>query len=228
MRDKTGMRVVHVGFLAVLIAATGMAARAENPVIDRDALEREGVIVEFIRNDEGEHGIRTYTQVRASRARIWFALADYESFQAVLEDIDTEVLECDETGTRVEFRIDPPILSELNFVLDRRYTQAERRLTWTTAEVRSGIVKHMHGGWGIFDTDDAGLHLLVYETYVDVGNRVVNWAARPLIARQARQSTDKIRRWIEQLSPPSDTVRCPGVPPESVHRSTRTGEGHGE
>lgn len=178
--------------------APAIAAAQDFPV-DRERLESDGAVVEIIETPAGHPAIRTYTLVDAPRSRIWFALVDYENFRDVFEGIRTEVIDCDSDGALVEFWVDPPVLSEINFVLDRQYPEAGHRLTWVTAEVKSGIVDDIQGSWRIFDADAPGTHLLVYESYVDVGNRVVNWMARPFISRRAKRMTEKIADWIERL-----------------------------
>lgn len=167
------------------------------------------MIVEIVETAQGHPAIRTYTIVRAPRAKIWYALVDYENFKEVFEGIRTEVLACDDDATLVEFWIDPPLFGEINFVLDRRYPDIGHKLTWVAADVKSGLVEDMAGSWRIFDALDAGAHLLVYDSYVDIGNRVVNWMARPFISRRAKHMTAKIAAWIEQLPPGPWGTHCP-------------------
>lgn len=195
-------------FLASLFVAAGATPAQELP-IDWDRLSADGVVVEIVETAQGHPAIRTYTTVRASREKIWHALVDYENFKDVFEGIRTEVLACDDDAATVEFWIDPPLFAEINFVLYRRYPEIGNRLTWTTADVKSGLVKDMQGSWRIFDAADDGTHLLVYDSYVDIGNRIVNWAARPFIARRAKHMTAKIATWIEQLPDEPGVSECP-------------------
>jgi ribosome-associated toxin RatA of RatAB toxin-antitoxin module len=184
--------------LASLLPGVVRAGEAAPGALDWGALLRGDVQIEAVESSDALPGLRASFAVRASAERIWAALLDYPSFPAIFAGVERlQVLEQDEHGARVEFWVDA-VLTRYHYVLDRRYEQPGRRLTWRRS---SGDLERIEGSWEIRESPQPGVQLLVYESYVKAGRLVptswIRWGA----TRKAREMALRLREWLER--PPS-------------------------
>jgi hypothetical protein len=183
-----------VPILIILILAILYSALADDANIDWSKIFDGDVIVEAVQNREGIPGVRALFVVSASRERIWGVLLDYDNFSEIFAGIDKiKVLEQDEHGAHVEFWIDA-ILKNYHYVLYRHYEKRGRRLTWKQI---SGDLKSIEGSWEIRDTSRSGIHLLVYESYVEVAGVIPTSLVRWTAMRKAHEMGERLRHWIE-------------------------------
>jgi hypothetical protein len=163
---------------------------------DWEALLAGEVLVEAIEGSEGLPGLRALFTVAASRERIWAVLRDYGHFSQIFAGIDTiQVLAEDTHGAIVAFWVDA-ILKKYHYVLYRHYEKPGWRLTWRRL---SGDLERIEGSWDIRDTPHAGVHLLVYESYVKVGGIIPTPLVRLGAMQKARDMGQRLRQWIARL-----------------------------
>jgi ribosome-associated toxin RatA of RatAB toxin-antitoxin module len=181
--------------------------------VDWGALFAGEVVVETAKHPDGFSGIRAFVAVAASRQRIWAALTDYTNFRAIFPDIQKmQVLAQDQHGARVEYWVNA-LVTHYHYVLYRRYNEPGRRLTWTQV---AGDLKRIEGGWEIRDTPRPEVHLLVYESFVDIGGMLPVALVRLEAMRKTRQMSERLRNWIEgrpmpdngSLTPEEETDRA--------------------
>src|SRR5215468_5113367 len=152
--------------------------------VDWDRLLAGEVVVEAVQHPNGFPGLRASFTVAATRDRIWAVLVDYANFPKLFPDIhQVRVLAQDQDGAQVEFWINA-IVADYHYVLYRRYDEPGQRLTWTRI---AGDFKRIEGNWEIRDTPRPGVHLLVYESYVEVGGVVARSLVRWGAMRKARE-----------------------------------------
>jgi len=176
-------------WLGLLLPLVGEAA---DP--DWSPLFAGAVIVAAVQNRDGVQGVRAMFTVTASRERIWSVLVDYDHFPRFFPGIkDLKVLEQDAHGAKVAFHT-PVAFMNYRYVLHRRYVEPGRRLTWTRL---SGSFKSIDGGWEIRDTPHSGVHLLVYESFVNIGQLVPTKLVQRGALRRARDMGLRLRAWIE-------------------------------
>ena len=195
----------------MLLIAGGLLA--PGPVmaggVDWDTLFAGEVVVETVKHPDGFSGLRALFTVAASRQRIWAVLTDYANFLKIFPDIQKmRVLTQDQHGAQVEYWINA-VVTHYHYVLYRRYDEPGRRLTWTQV---AGDLKRIEGSWEIRDTPPSDAHMLVYESYVDIGGIIPTALARMEAMRKARQMSERLRNWIEGRPMPeggTDRVREP-------------------
>jgi hypothetical protein len=152
------------------------------------------VITTPVRNVEGLPGVRAMFTVTASRQRIWSVLVDYRNFPQIFPALSKlHVLSQDAQGARVEYWADAAFLS-LHYVLYRHYIEPGRRLTWSRV---AGDLKRIEGFWEIRDTPRPDVHLLVYESYVQVGSLIPTTLVRQSALRKTQEMGERLRAWIE-------------------------------
>jgi len=162
--------------------------------VDWDRLLAGEVVVETVQHPDGFPGLRASFTVTAARERIWAVLVDYANFPQLFPDIQKmRVLAQDQYGAQVEFWI-KAMVAHYHYVLYRRYDEPGRRLTWTRI---AGDFKRIEGSWEIRDTPRPGVHLLVYESYVDIGGVVPAALLRLAATRKAREMGERLQYWIE-------------------------------
>ena len=162
--------------------------------VDWDTLLAGEVVVETVQHPDGFSGLRASFTVAAAQERIWAVLVDYENFPKLFPDIQKmRVLTQDQYGAQVEFWINA-IVAHYHYVLSRRYDEPGRRLTWTQI---AGDLKRIEGSWEIRDTPRPGVHLLVYESYVDIGGAIPTALVRLEATRKIREMGERLRHWIE-------------------------------
>ena len=160
-----------------------------------------GVIqVDTVENADGIPGVKASFIVRASADEIWAALIDYENFTEIFLEMDrVNVLQQDSGGAVVEFWLSI-FLARYHYVLDRRYEQWGKRLTWRRVR---GDLERIEGAWEIFPTPRQDARLVVYESHVDPGGFLLPSLIRWQAAGKARRMAERLREWIE--SHPSST-----------------------
>jgi uncharacterized membrane protein len=153
------------------------------------------VVVEAVQKSDGLLGVRATFAVAAAREQIWAVLLDYENFPQMFRGIEKiKVQEQHASGAQVEFWIDA-VLKKYHYVLYRHYEQPGWRLTWQQI---AGDLKRSEGSWDIRETPQSGVHVLIYESYVEVGGVVpLAWMQRGAL-RRARDMGERLRQWIER------------------------------
>jgi ribosome-associated toxin RatA of RatAB toxin-antitoxin module len=180
-----------LGLCALLCAAPRARADA---TIDWAALEKGVVQLEAVNSGDGLPGVRAQLTVTASRERIWATLLDYEHFPQIFSGIERmQVLEQGDRGATVEFWVDA-LLRRYRYVLRREYEVPQQRLRWTRV---SGDLERIEGSWEIRDTPRSGVHLLIYESYVQAGGLVPSGVIRWVAMRKTRDMSERLRAWIE-------------------------------
>ena len=162
--------------------------------VDWDTLLAGEVVVETVQHPEGFSGLRASFTVAAGRERIWAVLVDYANFPKLFPDIQKmRVLAQDQYGAQVEFWVNA-IMAHYHYVLSRRYDEPGRRLTWTRL---AGDLKRIEGSWEMRDTPRPDVHLLVYESYVDIGGVIPKALVRMEAMRKLREMGLRLRSWME-------------------------------
>ena len=162
--------------------------------VDWDTLFAGELVVEMVQHPDGFSGLRASFTVTAARERIWAVLVDYANFPKLFPDIQKiRLLAQDQYGAQVEFWVHA-VVAHYHYVLSRRYEEPGRRLTWTQI---AGDLKHLEGSWEIRDTPRPEVHMLVYESYVDIGGVIPMALLRPEAMRKAREMGVRLRHWIE-------------------------------
>jgi len=182
-------------YAGLLLAGTLLASGpAVVGGVDWNRLLAGEVVVETARHPDGLPGLRASFTVTAARERIWAVLVDYAHFPQLFPDIhQVRVLAQDQDGAQVEFWIHA-IVADYHYVLYRRYDEPGQRLTWTRT---AGDFKRIEGSWEIRDTPRPEVHLLVYESYVDIGGVMPMALVRLVAMRKAREMGERLRHWIE-------------------------------
>ncbi|MGE3537151.1 MAG: SRPBCC family protein [Candidatus Tectimicrobiota bacterium] len=174
------------------------------------------VLIDVIHRADGVAGLRSVFTVAASRERIWSVLLDYDNFPHIFQGIKrVKVLESDNQGARLEYWIDA-VLSTYHYVALRQYPEPGRKVTWKRL---SGDFKRLEGSWEIQETPRLGVHMLVYESYVEVDTIIPESWIRAEAIRRTRETNEQLRRWIEQR-PILDTTSS------ETHSSEVPGTGH--
>ncbi|UCG29810.1 MAG: hypothetical protein JSV53_09965 [candidate division WOR-3 bacterium] len=165
--------------------------------VDWNRLLDGEVMVEGVETKEGLRGVRAMFTVAASRKLIWEVLTDYENYPEIFEGLDSiKVLEQDDNGAIVEFW--NHVFKEYHFVLHRLYEAPGSLLKWRKI---SGDMKRIEGSWEIRDTPQAGVRLLIYESYVEIGGLfggLVTWFVWNAAKGEARKMGRRLRDWIEK------------------------------
>jgi ribosome-associated toxin RatA of RatAB toxin-antitoxin module len=186
----------HTILLVSLLLAFSPARAAADNKMDWEALLQGTVLVEAIENSAGLPGLRARFIVPASRERIWAVLLDYEHFPDIFAGIDKmQVLAHDASGATLEFWVDA-VVKKYHYVVYRHYEKPGWRLTWRRL---SGDLQRLEGSWEIRDTPERGVHLLVYESYVQVGGIIPMSLVRQSAMQKAREMGQRLRQWIARL-----------------------------
>ena len=157
------------------------------------------VVVDAVQKNDGLSGVRAMFAVTAAREQIWAVLLDYENFHQMFHGIEKiKVQEQHASGAQVEFWIDA-VLKKYHYVLYRHYEQPGWRLTWQQI---AGDLKRIEGSWEIRETPWSGVHVLIYESYVDIGGIVPRALVQGGALRRARDMGERLRQWIEQQPHP--------------------------
>ncbi len=191
-------KTILIYFLSccLLLYFVSRGITAINIQLDWERLFSGDIIVDSVSNQDNIPGVKLIMLTKASRERIWETLTDYDNFSKVLQSIEEmKVLEQNHEGAEVEFWIDA-VLTKYHYVLYRHYERPQWRLTWKRV---SGDLKRIEGSWEIHDTSRPDIKLLIYESYVKVGEGIplslVRWGA----VRKARAMGRRLRKTLESL-----------------------------
>jgi hypothetical protein len=188
--------MAYITLLVSLCLVFSHAMAAADAKMNWPALWQGEVLVEPIENSQGLPGLRATFVVPAARERIWAVLLDYQHFTQIFAGIDKmQVLEQDTRGAKIEFWVDA-VLRKYHYVVYRSYEQPGRRLTWRRL---SGDLQRLEGSWEIHDTPERDVHLLVYESYVQVGGILPLSLVRGSAMQKAREMGRGLRQWIARL-----------------------------
>ena len=178
-------------WLGVFLTLVG---EADDAALDWSRLFAGEVLATAVQNRDGVRGVRAMFTVTASREHIWSVLIDYDNFPRFFPGIkDLNVLEQDEKSAKVAFYT-PVALMHYRYVLHRRYVEPGRRLTWTRL---SGSFKSIDGSWEIRDTPRSGVSLVVYESFVNIGQLVPTTLVQRGALHRVRDMSLRLRAWIE-------------------------------
>ncbi len=161
---------------------------------DKSQILSGNILIKEAKNKEDVPGLIAAFSVNSDLKDIWNVFVDYENFTKVFSDVkNLKVLEQNENGAVVEFWVDA-VLSDLNYVLYRKYDIPYRKLTWVK---RSGDLKLIEGSWEVFDLPFENKKMVVYSSFVEVGflipTKLVRWGAM----RKAEEMCIRIRNWVE-------------------------------
>ncbi len=178
----------------VAFVSTCLVCLTTNPVAGSLAQELDKtwdeIAIEWRKNDSGIEGVRASFAVRATRGALWTVLLDYSRFSEVFRNVrQASVLKESPAGAEVEFVVNAKIF-DLHYVLDRRYLEFGRRITW---KMISGDVRAIEGGWTIDDGSIPGLLKVTYESYVDVEWYVPVFAVRHSATGEVREMVRALR-----------------------------------
>lgn len=171
-----------------------LVGEADDMATDWSRLFAGEVLATAVQNQDGVQGVRAMFTVTASRERIWSVFVDYDHFPRFFPGIkDLKVLEQDEKSAKVAFYT-PVAFMHYRYVLHRRYVEPGRRLTWTRL---SGSFKSIDGSWEIRDTPRSGVSLVVYESFVNIGQLVPTTLVQRGALRRVQDMGLRLRAWIE-------------------------------
>lgn len=146
--------------------------------------------IEDVTNDLGVKGLRATFQLHASRAAIWDLLTDYDRFTETFKRIHSlEVLNEDDRGARVHFNIKVLFLS-FDYTLQRDYERPLERLTWHRT---AGDFRQITGSWEILQGPEEGIHIVIFESFVDVGYLIPTAMVRRRAAKELEATVTQIR-----------------------------------
>jgi hypothetical protein len=179
--------------ICCLLLAFCSAIEASSSELNWHALWQGEVHVEALEHEAGFPGLRASFVVPAARERIWAVLLDYQHFPEIFPGIDKiHVLEHDAQGAKVAYWVDA-MLQKYHYVLYRHYEKPGWRLTWRRL---SGDLQRIEGSWEVRETPRRGMHLLVYESYVQVRGMVPTSLVRWGAMQKAREMGRRLRQWI--------------------------------
>ncbi len=188
--------------------STCLVCLTTNPVAAEPAPEvdkkLDEIAIEWRKNDGGIEGVRASFVVRAMREALWTVLLDYSRFSEVFRNVrQARVLKDSPSGAEVEFVVNAKIF-DLHYVLDRRYLDRGRRITW---KMISGDVRTIEGGWTIDDASIPGLLKVTYESYVEVGWYVPAIAVRYSATGEVREMIRALRARLAETRGDVDLLR---------------------
>jgi hypothetical protein len=159
--------------------------------------------LEWRKNEQGIEGVRASFLVEATPEILWEVLIDYPRFPELFRNVrKVTVLRELSDGAEVAFEVDARI-RRLRYVLDRRYVDPGRRITWTKL---SGDLGAIYGGWTIENGSQIGALRVTYESYVDVGWYVPTLAIRMSIGREVRAMVRALRMRLAGVPASATTV----------------------
>lgn len=178
----------RLAVLAVLGAQPVIAQRSEAEV------PSPPMTVEWRRNAAGIEGVRATFLLRTTRQALWNCLVDYARFREIFRNVkEVRTLRESDSHAEVEFVVNA-VAGDVRYVLDRRYVERERSITWTKL---SGDLNRIEGAWTIADGPRPGILLVTYESYVEFPWYVPSLLARPVVTSELEAMADALRRRLE-------------------------------
>ena len=151
--------------------------------------------IEDVTNELGVKGLRATFQLHASRTEIWDLLTDYDRFTETFKRIHSlEVINHDEQGALVHFNIKVLFLT-FDYTLQRNYERPLERLTWHRT---AGDFRQITGSWEILPGPEENLHIVVFESFVDVGYMIPTAMVRRRAASELEATVKQIRARLER------------------------------
>jgi ribosome-associated toxin RatA of RatAB toxin-antitoxin module len=154
---------------------------------------------EWRTNASGIPGVRASFLLRATREDLWALLVDYRRFPEIFRNV-LEVRSVGEGPDRIELEfVVNAVVMRVRYVLDRRYVERGRRITWTKL---SGDLQRIEGSWTIADGPTPGLVAVTYESYVEFKWYVPDFAVRARVAEEVEAMVQAMRRRLETPAQP--------------------------
>ncbi len=161
---------------------------------DKSQVLSGNIVIKEAENKDGVPGLVAAFSVNANLKDIWSVFVDYENFTKVFSNVKRlKVLEQDEEGAVVEFWVNA-VVSDLNYVLYRKYDIPYRKLTWVR---KSGDLKLIEGSWEIVDIPNENKKMVIYRSFVEIGifvpTKLLRWGAM----REAEQMCLSVKNRVE-------------------------------
>ena len=158
------------------------------------AAAEKSLSIEDVTNDQGVKGLRATFQLDASREAIWDLLTDYDRFRETFKQIHSlKVISEDAQGARVRFNIKVAFLS-FDYTLQRDYVSPYELLTWHRT---GGDFREISGSWRILPGPVEGVHVVIFESFVDVGYLIPTALVRNRAAHELETTVTRIRARLE-------------------------------
>jgi len=155
----------------------------------------ESLSIEDVTNDLGVKGLRGTFQLEASREAIWDLLTDYDRFLETFSRISSlEVISEDDRGALVHFKVKVAFVS-FDYTLQRNYVRPYELLTWHRT---SGDFRQISGSWKILPGPDEGVHVVIFESFVDVGYLIPTALVRQRAAEELVETVTQMRARLER------------------------------
>jgi len=153
------------------------------------------ISIEDVTNEQGVKGLRATYQLAASREAIWDLLTDYTRFRETFQRIHSlEVINENDQGAEVRFEVKVLFLS-FDYTLQRDYERPYELLTWHRT---GGDFQQISGSWRILPGPAEGIHVVVFESFVDVGYLVPTAMVRDRAAQELETTVARIRARLEE------------------------------
>lgn len=190
-------RLTYARLMVFYICLYPFSTIAEIPIVLNNDLKAGKILITKLENKSGTPGLKATFVVKASRAKIWSALTNYQEFRRFFPNIkQLRTLSQSHKGATIDYIMDTGIM-DIKFVLDRQYTTPEYELRW---KMLRGDVDDIEGSWLIKDTDNPGKKLLIYTTFVDINVWIINWIARQFAISGTRDMANNLRAELEKSS----------------------------
>ena len=174
----------HGALLTVLLLLGAALAPASAVAVE------ESLSIEDVTNDQGVKGLRATFQLEASREAIWDLLTDYDRFLETFTRISSlEVINEDDQGALVRFKVKVVFLS-FDYTLQRDYVRPYELLTWHRT---GGDFRQISGSWRVLPGPGEGVHVVVFESFVDVGYLIPTALVRQRAAEEIVETVTQMR-----------------------------------
>lgn len=190
--DRIGIPVVMVCRPVLLVVLLLLSAALTPGSI---AAAEKPINIEDVTNEQGVKGLRATYQLAAPREAIWDLLTDYNRFRETFQRIHSlEVINEDDQGAEVRFEIKVLFLS-FDYTLQRDYVRPYELLTWHRT---GGDFQQISGSWRILPGPGEGIHVIVFESFVDVGYLIPTEMVRNHAAQELETTVARIRARLEE------------------------------
>lgn len=174
----------HGALLTVLLLLGAALSPASAVAVE------ESLSIEDVTNDQGVKGLRATFQLEASREAIWDLLTDYDRFLETFTRISSlEVINEDDQGALVRFKVKVVFLS-FDYTLQRDYVRPYELLTWHRT---GGDFRQISGSWRVLPGPGEGVHVVVFESFVDVGYLIPTALVRQRAAEEIVETVTQMR-----------------------------------
>jgi carbon monoxide dehydrogenase subunit G len=178
----------HGALLTVLLLLGAALSPASAMAVE------ESLSIEDVTNDQGVKGLRATFQLEASREAIWDLLTDYDRFLETFTRISSlEVINEDDQGALVRFKVKVVFLS-FDYTMQRDYVRPYELLTWHRT---GGDFRQISGSWRVLPGPGEGVHVVVFESFVDVGYLIPTALVRQRAAEEIVETVTQMRARLE-------------------------------